>query len=72
MLIGLGKRIDAHSENFNKALENIKSTQSEMKNSIIEIKTTLEGMNSRLNDTKECTGVLEDRIMEITQSEQEK
>ena len=34
MLIELEKRTDEHSENFNKELENIRKTQSEMKNSI--------------------------------------
>ena len=38
---------------FNKKLENIKETQSEMKNSITEIKNTLEGVNRRLTDVKE-------------------
>ena len=70
MLTDLGKRIDVYREHFNKELENIKKTQSEMKNSIAEIKNTLEGMNSRLSDTEICINPLEDRIMEITQSEQ--
>ena len=43
-----------------------------MKNSIAEIKNTLEGMNSRLSDSEESISDLEDRIMEITQSEQHK
>ena len=38
MLTELGKRIDEHSENFNKKLGNIKKSQSEMKNSITEKK----------------------------------
>ena len=36
MLTELKKRIDEHSENFNKELENIRKTQSEMKNSIVQ------------------------------------
>ena len=43
-----------------------------MKNSIAEINNTLEGMNSRLSDREECVSDLEDRIMETTQSEQQK
>ena len=39
MLTELEKRIDIHSENFNEELENIKKTQSDMKNSIAKIKT---------------------------------
>ena len=36
------------------------------------MKNTLEGINSRLGDTGECISDLEDRIMETTQSEQQK
>ena len=43
-----------------------------MNDSIAEINNTLERMNSRLSDTEECVSDLEDRIMEITQSEQQK
>ena len=35
-------------------------------------KNTVEGRNSRISDTEECVNDLEDRIMEITQSEQKK
>ena len=38
MLTELGKRIDKHSENFNQELENIKKNQSELKNTITEMK----------------------------------
>ena len=41
-----------------------------MKNSIAEI-NTLEGMNSRLSDPEECIYDLKDRIMGITESEQQ-
>ena len=44
-----------------------------MKNSVTEMKTTLEGINnSRLRDTEEYVNNLEDRILEITQWEQQK
>ena len=43
-----------------------------MKNSIGELKNTLERMNSRLSDTEECTSDLEDRIKKIARSEQQK
>ena len=36
------------------------------------MKSTLEGINSRLGDMEECISDLEDRIMEITQSAQQK
>ena len=72
VLTKLGKRSDELNEHFNKELENIKKTQSETKSSINEIKNTLEKMNSRLSGTEECIRDLEDRKMEITQSEQQK
>ena len=36
------------------------------------MKNTLGGINSRIGDTEEYIGDLEDRIMEITQLEQQK
>ena len=36
------------------------------------MKNTLEGINSKLGDTGECINDLEDRIMDITESEQPK
>ena len=41
-----------------------------MKNSIIEIKNTLEGINSRLEKEEQISN-LEDKVMENNQSEQE-
>lgn len=41
--------MDEHSETFNKELGDIKKNQGEPKNTIIEIKNTLEGNNSTLN-----------------------
>ena len=43
-----------------------------MKNSITEIKNTLEGINSRLDDTEEQINMLEDRKVEIIKPEQKK
>jgi len=42
-----------------------------LKNLITEIKNTLEGDFSRLGDKEEHISDLEDRIMEITKSEQQ-
>ena len=39
-------------------------------NTIMETKNTLEGINSRLNDTKEWIRELEERELEITAAEQ--
>ena len=48
--------MDAQSEKlqevFDKELENIKS-KTELKNTIIEVKYTLEGINSRINEAEE-------------------
>ena len=42
-------------------------TQSKIYNSVSEIKNLIEAMNNQVNDTEECIN----RIMEITQSEQQ-
>lgn len=41
-----------NSENFNKNIEDVKQNQSELNNTIIEMKNTLEGINSRSADTE--------------------
>ena len=71
MLTELRKSINVNTDHFNKELETIKMTQSKEGNSISEIKNTLEAINNWINDTEECISDLEDRIMEITQSEQQ-
>ena len=43
-----------------------------MKNTITEMKNTLEGINSSLNYTEEWISKLEDSIVEITDAEQKK
>ena len=40
-------------ETFNKDLEEIKESQSTMDNAITEIKNTLQGINTRLDDKEE-------------------
>ena len=49
----------------------MKKSQSELKNKVTEMKNTLEVINSRLGGT-EYVHDLEGRVMEITQSEQQK
>ena len=44
--------------------ENIKKTQSVMKN-LTDETNTLEGLNSRINDTEECISDLKDRILKL-------
>ena len=71
MLNELGRRIDKHSEKFNRELENIKKNQTAEEYNNWN-KTTLEEINSRLDDTEEWMTELEDRVVEITQAEEEK
>ena len=56
---------------LNKELENIKNNEIELKNTITEMKSTLEGINSRLNEEEWLTE-LEDRVVEIIMAEQKK
>ena len=68
MLPELKKSRSKHSR-FNKELETIK-TQSKVANSIFEIKSILGAIN-RLNNTEKCISDMEDRIIEITPSEEQ-
>lgn len=53
-------------------IENTRKYQSELKNTITEMKKKLEGINSRLDDKEEQRSGLEDRIVKIIQDEQQK
>ena len=68
----LGNRMEKIQETINKDLEELKSKQTMMKNTINEIKNTLEGINSRITEAEEWIGDLEDKIVEITAVEQKK
>ena len=59
-------------ETFNKALEELKSKQTMMDNTINEIKNSLEGINSRITEAEEWISDLEYEIVEITTTEQNK
>ena len=63
--------MDELSENFSKEIENTKKNQSELKNTIAEMKTTLLGINSRLEDAEQVSN-LEDMEMEIYLPEEKK
>ena len=56
---------------FNKDLEEIKS-QSTMNNAINEIKSTLEGTNSRVTEAQDTISEVEDRMVEINEAERKK
>ena len=58
-------------ESINKDLEELKSNDAET-NTIAEIKTTLEGINSRISEAEERISQLEDKMVEITSEEQNK
>ena len=56
----------------NKHLEELKKKQTEMSHIITEMKTTLEGINSRITEAEEQIRDLEDRMVEFTAVEQTK
>ena len=59
-------------EKFNKNLEEIKKSQSIMNNAITEIKSTLEGTNSRITEAEDRISEVEDRMVELNEAEREK
>ena len=68
----LGNRMEKIQETFNKDLEELKSKQTVMNNTINEIKNSLEGINSRTTEAEERVSHLEDKVVEITTAEQNK
>ena len=50
---------------FNKDLEKIKESQSIMNNAITEIKSTLDGANSRITEAEDRISEVEDRISKV-------
>ena len=70
----LKTRLDEQSEKldiFNRIRKYLKS-QTELSSTITEVKNSLKGVNSRLDDTEEQISKLEDRVVEITEAEQKK
>ena len=59
-------------ETFNKDLEEIKSKQTKMNTTKNEIKNSLKGINSRITEAEGQISDLEDEIVEITTTEQNK
>ena len=55
---------------INKDLEELEQT--EMNNTITEMKNTLEGINSRITEAEKWISDLEDRMVEFTAMEQNK
>ena len=61
MLQILGNRMEKIQETSNKDLEELKSKQTMMNNTINEIKNSLEGINSRIIEAEERISDLEDK-----------
>ena len=72
MIENLGNRMEKIQETFNTDLEELKSKQTVMNNTINEIKNSLEGIDSRITEAEERISDLEDKIEEITATEQNK
>ena len=72
MTKNLGNRMEKIQETFNKDLEELKSKQTMMNNKINEIKNSLEGINSRITEAEDRISDLEDKLVVITTTEQNK
>ena len=72
MIQNLRNRTEKIQETFNKDLEELRSKQTVMNNTITEIKNTLEGINSRITEAEERISKVEDRMVKITVAEQNK
>ena len=57
---------------FNKDLDEIKKSKSIMNNVINEIKSTMEGTNSRITEVEDRISEVEDRMVEINETERKK
>ena len=72
MIQNLGNGKEKIQETFNKDIEELQTKQTMMKNTINEIKNSLEGIHSRITEAEEWISDLEDKIVEITTAEQNK
>ena len=72
MTQNLRNRMEKIQETFNKDLEEQKSKQTMMNNTINEIKNSLEGIKSRITEAEKRKSDLEDKTVEITTAEQNK
>ena len=57
---------------FNKDLEEIKKSEPVMNNAKTEIKSTLDGTNSRITEAEKRISEVEDRMLEINGTERKK
>ena len=72
MIQNLGNSMEKIQEMFNKNQEELRSKQTMMNNTINEIKSSLEGINSSITEAEERISDPEDKIVEITTTEQNK
>ena len=63
----LRNRMEKIQKTFKKDLEELKSKQTIMNNTINEKKKSLEGFNSRITEAEEWISDLEDRMVEFTE-----
>ena len=61
MIQNLGNRMEKVQETFNKDLEELKSKQTMMNNTINGIKNSLEGINSRITEAEDWISDLENK-----------
>ena len=64
--------MNSNADYFRKELENIRRSQEKLENSFAKTQAGLEALKSRMNNAEEQSSDLEERIMEITQSGQQK
>ena len=72
MIKNLESKIEKMQESISKDLEELKNKHTVTNNTIIEIKNTLEGINSRIYEAEEQISELEYKMVEITSEEQNK
>ena len=72
MIQNLRNTMEKIQETFNKDLEELKSKQTMVNNTINEIKISLEGTNSRITEAEEWISDLEDKTVEITTPQENK
>ena len=62
MIKNLENKMEKMQDSINKDLEELKNKPKETNNTIIEIKNTLEGINSRISEAEELINELEDKM----------
>ena len=72
MIKSLENKREKMQESINEDLGELKNKNMETNNTITEIKSTLEGINSRISEGKERISELDDKMVKITSEEQNK